>query len=69
MFGLSPEALIALLNGLFTFATWAVELARDIIARHQPGAPPISAEDWAKWDAEALAAHTDVQRPRVGPVV
>lgn len=61
MFGLSPEALIALLQGLMMFADWAVKLAKEIVATNsQLG--PITQDQWNKWDLDILTAHTDVQR-------
>lgn len=60
IFGLSAEAAVALLQGLIMFADWAWAKFREIVAANQAGV--ITEEMWAKWDADILAAHNEVQR-------
>lgn len=65
MSNLTPEAWIALIQGLFSLAEWAIKMWNQILENHASGTPP-TPEQWAVWDAEALAAHNDIQRPRAG---
>lgn len=59
---MSITAIIALINGLLTFAPEAIKIYNEIKALNSSGQAP-TPEQWADWDARALAVHAELQAP------